>query len=358
MYYRESGDFKTSYQADNQFISVYQDKILVSIIIFLFWLVLPLSVSEFTFQAILIPFVIYSTAALGLNILTGYAGQISLGTGAFMGVGAYSCYKLVTYFPEVNIVIIVLLSGLFSSIIGVLFGLPSLKIKGFYLAIATLAAQFFLIWIFEKVAWLYNYNNSGAIEVPTTTSFNFVVTGPSASSITKYYIVLIICSLMTLITINLIRGRFGRVWQSVRDNDISSEIIGINILHAKISAFAISSYVIGVSGAMLVFFWKGAAEANLFDIGLSFRILFMVIIGGLGSVLGAFFGAFFIVVLPVLINVVPQFMGLAVASETVEHVNLIIIGSLIIAILIIEPHGLSRLWSIGREKLRLWPFPH
>ena len=139
---------------------------------------------------------------------------------------------------------------------------------------------------------------------------------------------------------------------------ISSEIIGINILHAKISAFAISSYVIGVSGAMLVFFWKGAAEANLFDIGLSFRILFMVIIGGLGSVLGAFFGAFFIVVLPVLINVVPQFMGLAVASETVEHVNLIIIGSLIIAILIIEPHGLSRLWSIGREKLRLWPFPH
>jgi len=150
----------------------------------------------------------------------------------------------------------------------------------------------------------------------------------------------------------------GRQWQAIRDNDIAAEIIGIRLMFSKITAFAVSSYVVGIAGALLVFFWKGAAEANLFEIRLSFEILFMVIIGGLGSILGAYLGALFIVVLPVLINVVPHFLGLSIASATVEHVNLIIIGSLIIAILVIEPHGLSRLWLITREKLRLWPFPY
>ncbi|MEC9198101.1 MAG: branched-chain amino acid ABC transporter permease [Pseudomonadota bacterium] len=358
MLYRTSGQFKTSYTADMALFPVRQDALLLAIILAFAWVILPLTASEFAFQTLLIPILIYSLTAMGLNILTGYAGQLSLGTAAFMGVGAYACYKLVTIMPWMNPVVAILMSGFFSAGVGVMFGIPSLRIKGFYLAIATLAAQFFLVWLFEKWAWLYNYNASGAIQVPNLDMFGVTVAGPTADSMTQYYVVLAIVSLMTMLCINLTRGTLGRTWKATRDMDIAAELIGINLMKSKLTAFAISSYIIGVSGALFVFMWRGAAEPNLFDIPLSFRILFIAIIGGLGSILGNYLGAILIVGLPVILNTLPQTFGLPISSATVEHLNIMIVGSLIIFFLIIEPHGLARLWALIREKLMIWPFPH
>ena len=358
MFYRTAGQFKTSYSADQALFPVRQDAVLLIVILAFAWIIFPLTASEFTFQTLLIPILIYSLAALGLNILTGYAGQLSLGTGAFMGVGAYACYKMVTLMPWMNPIVAILLSGVFSAGIGVVFGIPSLRIKGFYLAIATLAAQFFLVWLFEKWAWLYNYNASGAIQVPNLDVFGVYVAGPQATSFTKYYVVLAIVSLLTWVCINLTRGRPGRTWKATRDMDIAAELIGIDLMRSKLTAFAVSSYIVGVAGALFVFMWRGAAEPNLFDIPLSFRILFIAIIGGLGSVLGNYLGAILIVGLPVVLGIVPEALGLEITSATVEHLNVMIVGGLIIFFLIIEPHGLAQLWRLIREKLIIWPFPH
>ncbi|MBK8457489.1 MAG: branched-chain amino acid ABC transporter permease [Phyllobacteriaceae bacterium] len=358
MLYRTAGQFKTSYAADHALFPVRQDAWLLGVIMVLAWVVFPLAASDFTFQALLIPVLIYSLAALGLNILTGYAGQLSLGTGAFMGVGAYACYKIMTIFPGLNLAVAIGLSGFFSAAVGVAFGLPSLRIKGFYLAIATLAAQFFLVWLFEKWSWLYNDSASGAIQVPNLSMFGLGVAGPTATSITQYYFVLAVVSLVTIAAINITRGRIGRMWKAVRDMDIAAELVGINLMKAKLSAFAVSSYIVGVAGALFVFLWRGAAEPNLFDIPLSFRVLFIAIIGGLGSVLGNYLGAILIVALPVILNIVPEALGIPVSSSVVEHLNVMTIGGLIIMFLIVEPHGLARFWAMIREKMIIWPFPH
>lgn len=358
MLYRVAGQYKTSYQADYALFPVRQDALLLGIILIMAFVVFPMTANDFVFRALLIPVLIYALAAMGLNILTGYAGQLSLGTGAFMGVGAYSCFKLVTIFPEMNILVAVLLSGFFSATVGMAFGLPSLRIKGFYLAIATLAAQFFLVWLFQKWGWLYNYHTSGAILVPNIQMFGVTVAGPTATAMTQYYFVLGVVTLMTILAINVTRGRIGRIWKSVRDMDIAAELVGINLMKAKLMAFFVSSYIVGVSGALFVFMWRGAAEAELFDVQLSFRVLFIAIIGGLGSILGNYLGAILIVALPVLLNVVPRALGLPISSSTVEHLNVMTIGALIIFFLIVEPHGLARFWQIIREKLIIWPFPH
>lgn len=358
MLYRTIGQFKTSYHADHALFPVKQDAWLLGLILLLAFVVLPATANEFVFKALLIPVLIYALASLGLNILTGYAGQLSLGTGAFMGVGAYACYKLITIFPDMNIVVAIALSGFFSAAVGMAFGLPSLRIKGFYLAIATLAAQFFLVWLFEKWAWLYNYNSSGAIQVPTLTMFGVPVVGPNATAIVQYYFVLVVVCLITWFSINITRGRIGRIWKAVRDMDIAAELVGINLMKAKLSAFAVSSYIVGIAGALFVFLWRGAAEPVLFDIQLSFRVLFIVIIGGMGSILGNYLGAILIVALPVIISAVPRAFGLPIGSAMVEHLNTMIVGATIIGFLILEPHGLARLWAIAREKLIIWPFPH
>lgn len=358
MFYRTAGQFKTSYHADHALFPVKQDAWLLGLILVLAFVIFPLTASAFTLNALLIPVLIYALAALGLNILTGYAGQLSLGTGAFMGVGAYACFKIITGFPDLNIFVAIALSGFFSAAVGVAFGLPSLRIKGFYLAIATLAAQFFLVWLFEKWAWLYNYSSSGAIQVPNITMFGTYVAGPNASSITQYYFVLCVVVLVTWLAINITRGRIGRMWKAVRDMDIAAELVGINPMKAKLSAFAISSYIVGVAGALFVFMWRGAAEPNLFDIPLSFRVLFIAIIGGLGSILGNYLGAILIVALPVILNTLPAALGFEIDAATAEHLNVMIVGATIILFLIIEPHGLARFWQIIREKLIMWPFPH
>jgi len=358
MFYREAGQFKTTYEADQAVFPILQDRIGVGVILVIA-LLIPFVASDFVLASIMIPFLVFALATIGLNVLTGYAGQLSLGTGAFMGVGAYACYKLTTIFPDVNIIVMVLLSGVFSAAIGIVFGLPSLRIKGLYLAVTTLAAQFFLEWCFIRIPWLYNYNNSGAIEVPERTGLGgLVLSGPASPPITRYYVVLGIVILITLLVKNVIRGRIGRTWMMIRDMDIAAELMGVKPLFAKLSAFAVSSYICGVAGAMLVFFWLGAAEPTSFSITVSFQVLFMAILGGLGSLIGCFYGAAFIWILPVLLRTVLPSLGIDIAAETVEHVSRMIIGALIIFFLIVEPHGLARLWQIVKEKLRVWPFPY
>src|SRR6476661_5623897 len=192
MLYREAGQYKSNYAADMAVFPILQDRIGIVVILLVAYLVFPLVGSNFLLNSVMIPFLIFALAAIGLNLLTGYTGLLSLGTGGFMGVGAFACYKLATFFPGINIVVLILCSGFVSAAAGILFRLPSLRIKGFYLAVATLAAQFFLSWCFIRIPWLYNYNVSASIEVPTRTLLGIPVTGPTATPTTRYLIVLTI----------------------------------------------------------------------------------------------------------------------------------------------------------------------
>jgi branched-chain amino acid transport system permease protein len=359
MLYRETGQFKTSYAADQAIFPIRQDQIAIALILALAFVVVPLVSSHYWLGTIMLPFLIFSLAALGLNLLTGYAGQLSLGTGGFMACGAFAAYKLATGFPEMHIVVVFLLSGLITAAVGILFGLPSLRIKGFYLAVSTLAAQFFLIWLFNKIPWFTNYSPSGVITAPPRAIFGDIyVTGSAATVQAKYLFALTVVVLLALAAKNMTRCRIGRSWMAIRDMDIAAEIIGIRPLWAKLSAFAISSFYIGIAGAMWAFVYTSSVEALAFDIQRSFQILFMIIIGGLGSILGSFLGAAFIVLLPIFLNQAPAMIGLSMTTDMVVHLEFMIFGALIVFFLIVEPHGLARLWQIGKEKLRRWPFPY
>ncbi|MCK8485450.1 branched-chain amino acid ABC transporter permease [Aliiroseovarius sp. S2029] len=358
MFYREAGDFKTSYRDDSQTFPIRLDRMGYYILMFVAFLVVPFFINDYWVNAVFAPFLIYAIAALGLNILTGYAGQVSLGTGGFMAVGAYACYKLMTGFPEVSIVIHIILAGGITAIVGVAFGLPSLRIKGFYLAVATLAAQFFLVWLFNKVPWFYNYSASGQINAPERSVFGVIVTGPNTEAWAKYMICLVFVVVLAWVARNLTRGMMGRKWMGIRDMDIAAEIIGVNPLMAKMSAFAVSSFFVGIAGALFFAVYLGAAEAGeAFGINKSFLILFMIIIGGLGSIFGSFAGAAFMVLMPVFLkNVLVGGMGWP--TDLAAHFEFMIVGGLIVLFLIVEPHGLAQLWRLTKEKLRLWPFPH
>ena len=358
MIYREAGQFKTTYAGDQAIFPILQDRVFVGLVALAAFVAVPLLANEYWLQAILIPFLIYALAAIGLNLLTGYAGLLSLGTGGFMAVGAYSAFKLTTAFPWLNVVLVFVLAGVCAAGVGLLFGIPSLRIKGFYLAVATLAAQFFLIWLFNKVGWFVNYAPSGTATAPPRTMLGVMVTGPQATAPVRYLVALGLVVLFALVAKNLVRGRIGRSWMAIRDRDIAAEIIGVRPLRTKLLAFAISSFYCGVAGAELLFLYLGSVETLAFDINLSFLILFMVIIGGLGSILGSFLGAAFIVLVPIFLTNVPNWIGLDMRTDTQKHLELMIFGGLIIFFLIVEPHGLARLWQITKEKLRLWPFPH
>ncbi|MGI3212521.1 branched-chain amino acid ABC transporter permease [Roseovarius tibetensis] len=358
MFYREAGDFKTSYTADSQTFPIRFDRYRYYAVLVAAFAVVPFVINDYWVNAIFLPFLIYSIAAIGLNILVGYCGQVSLGTGGFMAVGAYACYKLMTSFPDVNIFFHIIIAGGITAAVGVLFGLPSLRIKGFYLAVATLAAQFFLVWLFNRVPWFYNYSASGQISAPERTILGVPITGAETAPWAAYLFCLVFVLASAIVARNLTRGMAGRKWMAIRDMDIAAEIIGVNPLKAKLSAFAVSSFFVGVSGALFFAVYLGAVEVGeVFGINKSFLVLFMVIIGGLGSIFGSFAGAAFLVLLPVLLkNVLVG--GLGWPTDLASHLELVIVGGLIIVFLVAEPHGLAQLWRVAKEKLRLWPFPH
>jgi branched-chain amino acid transport system permease protein len=358
MFYRENGQFKTTYRADQQIFPITQDRVAVLLIIAAAFLVVPMVTSEYMFRAILIPFVIMSVAALGVNILVGYCGQISLGSGAFMAVGAYAAFNFFVRVDGMPVLLALVLGGICASAFGILFGLPSLRVKGLYLAVATLAAQFFSDWMFLRIKWFTNDAPSGSVSVSGLQVLGFPIESPVA----KYLFCLGILVVLALLAKNLVRSAIGREWMAIRDMDVAAAVIGIRPMYAKLTAFAVSSFIIGVAGGMWGFVYLGSWEPAAFSVDLSFKLLFMVIIGGMGSIMGSFFGAGFIVVLPIFLNQFLPFVGglvgIQISTAGIAHAELIIFGALIVWFLIVEPHGLAKLWSIGKQKLRLWPFPH
>lgn len=379
MLYRETGQFKTTYAADMAVLPIRQDRIALTALLAFAFVGVPLLAvlkigvfgSDYVFKALLIPFLILSLAAIGLNILTGYCGQISLGAGAFMAIGAYAAYNFSLRVPGMPMLVSIMLGGGMAAIVGILFGLPSLRIKGLYLAVATLAAQFFFDWLFLRVKWFTNYTPSGSINAPQLEVLGF----PIASPLERYLLALTFVTVFAMLAKNLVRGNIGRQWMAIRDMDIAAELMGIRPLYAKLSAFAISSFFVGMAGALWAFIHLGSWEPLAFSIDRSYQLLFMIIVGGLGSILGCFLGAAYILLLPIFLDqFLPVLAGLLKwlpfgvgwnkivnhiqSVETVSHLTVIITGALICYLLIVEPRGFARLWAIAKEKLRLWPFPY
>ncbi|HEV7914634.1 MAG TPA: branched-chain amino acid ABC transporter permease, partial [Albitalea sp.] len=246
MIYRENGQFKTSYRADQAIFPISQDRVLIALLLVTAFVGVPGLASDYLMRAILIPFLIMSLAALGVNILVGYCGQISLGSGAFMAVGAYGAYNFFVRLPGMPLLVAMVLGGLCATAFGILFGLPSLRVKGLYLAVATLAAQFFADWMFLRIKWFTLDTPSGSVSVSNLQLFGL----PIESTTSRYLLCLSVLVVIALLAKNLVRGAIGRQWMAIRDMDIAAELMGIRPLYAKLTAFAISSFIVGVAGAL------------------------------------------------------------------------------------------------------------
>jgi len=355
MIYREAGQFRTTYAQDSQIFPLRQDRYALFALLAVAFLAVPWLASEYWLRALLIPWLIFSLVAMGQNILTGYAGQLSLGSAGFMAVGAFACYNFMLRVDGIPFPIALILSGLCAAGVGVAFGLPSLRIRGLYLAVSTLAAQFFIVWTLDKFGWFKNYDPSGVITAQPISILGYAFNSPAE----KYLLVLTIVTLLALAAKNMARGSTGRGWMAVRDMDVAAEVMGLPLMRTKLMAFAISSFYCGVGGALFAFAYLGTVEPSAFTIDLSFRILFMIIIGGVGTILGSFLGAAFILLLPIFLSTLFHvFVGKAVDASITSAVEILVFGVLIIVFLIVEPHGLARMWQLIKEKLRLWPFPH
>jgi branched-chain amino acid transport system permease protein len=275
-----------------------------------------------------------------------------------MAVGAFMAYNAVLRIPGIPIIGAFAIGGLCAAAVGVVFGLPSLRIKGFYLAVATLACQFFVLWAINRVGWFSNHSSSGVITAQAIRILGYEVASPAQ----KYLLTLGIVAVMALAAKNLMRSETGRAFMAVRDMDVAASVIGIPMMRTKLLAFAISSFYCGVAGALYAYTYLGTVEPEAFTLDLSFRVLFMIIIGGVGSILGSFLGAAFITLFPIFLNVVTRSieaaLGIEMSHAVVSNAEAIIFGGLIIFFLIVEPLGLARLWQVAKEKLRLWPFPH
>ena len=357
MFYRENGQFKTSYPADQQIFAINQDRWAIWGLVALAFAV-PLLVDQYMLRAILIPFLILALAAIGVNILVGYCGQISLGSGGFMAVGAYAAYNTLIRIDGMPLLLALLSGGFFATLVGIFFGIPSLRVKGLYLAVATLAAQFFCDWAFLRVGWFTNNTPSGSVSVSNLQVFGLPIETPAQ----KYLFCLSLLVVFALLAKNLVRSAIGREWMAIRDMDVAAAVIGIRPMYAKLSAFAVSSFIVGVAGALWGFVHLGSWEPAAFSIDRSFQLLFIVIIGGLGSIMGSLFGSAFIVVLPIFLNqALPwagALVGMEISTAAILHTEYMVFGALIVWFLIVEPHGLAKLWSTGKQKMRLWPFPH
>jgi len=304
--------------------------------------------SEYWYTSILIPWLCLALAAIGQQVVMGYAGQLSLGAAGFMAAGAFACFNLILRVPGIPFPIALIFSGLVAAAFGVLFGLPSLRVRGIYLMVATLASQFFIIWMIDKFGWFKNYDTSGII-----TAQDIVIFGKEFSSpIEMFMVVVVIVTVLTLLAINMSRGSTGRSWMAVRDVDIAAESMGISLLRTKLQAFAISAFYCGVAGALFAFTYLKSLEPVAFDIKLSFEILFMVILGGLGTINGAFIGAAFILLFPVLLNSVGNnlFHG-AIDATIISATEQVVFGVLIIVFMIYEPLGIAKLWENIKQRL-------
>jgi len=355
MFHRESGVFKTTYGADMALYPLPIAKWTVVALAALFVVIIPLAVHEY-YLSILNLIFIAIVGALGLNILVGYTGQISIGHGAFMSVGAYTAANLAVRL-DLPFWITLPAGGLMAALIGVIVGMPSLRIKGLYLAIATLAGQLIIEWTINHVPAISG-GAQASIEVdrPSLFGFSFNTQGH------LYFFLLFFAVLAIVATLNLVRSRIGRAFVAVRDQDIAAEIIGINIYRYKLLAFAISSFYAGVCGVLYTYYF-GIANYEQFQLIVSIDYLAMIIIGGLGSILGAIFGAVFVTLLPIAIRWTMESFGDLLFSQAavrnlIPNLRLILFGVLIIVFLVVEPEGLNRLWRNIRNYFRVWPFAY
>ncbi len=355
MFHRESGVFKTSYAADMALYPLPIARWAVAALAALFIVAAPLALGNYPLS-ILNLILIAVVGALGLNILVGYTGQISIGTGAFMSVGAYTAAKLVVIF-HAPFWIALPAGGLMAAAVGAIVGIPSLRIKGIYLAISTLAAQLIIEWTINHVEWISG-GVQASINVPRPSVF-----GTQLTSEWQIYLFLMFFVVLALVaTLNLVRSRIGRAFIAIRDQDIAAEIIGINIFKYKLYAFAISSFFAGITGA-LESYYLGIANYEQFQIDVSIDYLAMVIIGGLGSVLGSVLGAIFVTLLPIATRWFLEasgglFFAQADMLNVIPNLRLVIFGGLIIFFLVVEPEGLNRLWRNIRNYFRVWPFSY
>lgn len=355
MLYRYAGRFPTSYAATTALFDHPIDRAAIALLLAFAAGVLPFIGTDYLFEAVLMPFLALSLAAVGLNLLTGYAGQISLGTAAFMAAGAFAAYNLQLRIPGLPLLLTVVLAGLVTATIGVAFGLPSLRLRGFYLAVSTLAAQFFVQWALTKFGWFSNDSPSGVISAPRLVVFGLDANSPAR----RYLLSLGIVVALTAFAVRLTRTQTGRNWIAIRDADVAASLIGVPVFRAKLLAFAISSFYAGVAGVLWAFCYLRTVEPAGFDLDRSFQVLFIIIIGGLASTPGAFLGAAFIVVFPLLLSRLGNaFLVSIVDAGVVEVVDKIVVGALIIAFLIAEPAGLAALWKRFKQRLKTWPFAY
>ncbi|MCC6074062.1 branched-chain amino acid ABC transporter permease [Pseudomonas sp. GCM10022188] len=352
MLYQEAGQFSTRYADDRRLFRLRQDRLGLALLLAFAFGAVPFLGNDYWFSAILIPFLVLSLAGLGLNLLTGYAGQLSLGSAAFMAVGAFAAYNFELRVAGLPLLASFLLGGVVAALVALLFGLPSLRIKGFYLIVSTLAAQFFVQWALTKFSWFSNDNPSGVITAPKLEILGADFGSPAG----RYLLTLGVVAALFWLGHNLVRSELGRNWMAVRDMDTAAAVIGIPLLKTKLLAFALSGFFLGIAGALWAFTYLGTVEPHGFDLNRSFQVLFIVIIGGLGSILGNFLGAAFIVLFPLLLSNLAGLLpaGLIDAGQ-LENLQKIVFGALIIAFLIKEPEGLARLWRRLRERARLWP---
>jgi branched-chain amino acid transport system permease protein len=355
MLQRECGVLKTSYEADMALYPLPIARWTVAVLAVIFFLLIPLTLHEYYLSVANLVWIAV-IGALGLNILVGYTGQVSIGHGAFMSVGAYTAANLATRLDSpwpVNL----LAGGLMAAAVGAVVGIPSLRIKGLYLAIATLAGQLIIEWTINHVTFI-----SGGVQASIAVARPRLGSMVLSSQRDMYYFLLVFVVIAIVGTMNLVRSRVGRAFIAIRDQDIAAEIIGIDIFRYKLLAFAISSFYAGVTGVLYTYF-LGIANYEQFQIGVSIDYLAMIIVGGLGSVLGSIFGAIFITLLPIVIRIAMEsfgsmFFNPQTVLNLIPNLRLMVFGALIIFFLVVEPDGLNRLWRNIRNYFRIWPFAY
>jgi branched-chain amino acid transport system permease protein len=364
MYYREAGRLVKSFASDRRMLPLMEDRwILIAFMAFMY-LAVTAYASDYVLSAILIPMMVLGVATLGLNIAVGYTGQLSLGTAGFMCFGAFAAFNLVLRL-ELSLPVAFFLAGVIAGIVGIFFGLPSLRIKGFYLIVSTLAAQFFAEWVFNAYPWFLDNNSSGVVALPQHhyQVFPYQELTPFNSEFWhsykgRYLLTLTVTLLLVLACKNMVRSSTGRNWMAVRDMDIAANVIGISVAKTKLMAFFISTFYCGVAGAMYSYCYIGNLDFMIFNLRRSFLIMFMVIVGGLGSILGSFLGAIFVYGWPIMITRLGDFIfgGGTLDTAFVENNSKIVVGTIIIVLLIREPGGFAALWNTTKQKLRSWPF--
>jgi len=292
-------------------------------------------------------------AAVGLNILVGYCGQLSIGHAGFIAVGAYTAAILTNRF-ELPFLVGLIAAGLMAGIIGIIFGLPSIRVKGFYLAITTIAAQFIIIWVINH--WSLTGGFVG-IKVPYASIFGFVF----RTETSQFYLIISIAVLSVFLAKNIARTKIGRAFIAIRDNDLAAEVMGINLLYYKLLAFFIGCFFAGIAGALLAH-WIGFMNAEHFSLTESILYIGMIIIGGLGTTVGPIFGVVFIRLLQQILTV--QIVPFLESTFTMfpagfaTGVTPMLFGLFIILFLILEPRGIAHRWALFKSAYRLWPFSY